>query len=204
MTKDIRYIESLEDLEALYDAPVPRSLTKVADRLTPLYRRWIAAARFCILSTAGDGGTDASPRGDDGPVAVDLDDRTLALPDWRGNNRLDSLRNIVTDGRASLMFLVPGSVNVVRVNGRARLTADPDMTGRFAQGGRHPKSVIVIDVGEVYFQCAKAVMRADLWSRGDDSAGLPTAGDFLREAEAGFDAAAYDARYPQEARKKMW
>ncbi len=102
-------IGDIAALEALYaDAPGERAQTKVRSHVTPLYARWIAASRFCILSSVGPEGTDASPRGDDGPVARLLDPGTLALPDWRGNNRIDSLRNIVRDGRVSLMFLVPG------------------------------------------------------------------------------------------------
>jgi len=200
----MRIIDSIDALQALYDAPVPASLTKVARALTPLYRRWIGAARFCILSTVGPEGTDASPRGDDGPVVRIADDRTIWLPDWRGNNRLDCLRNIVTDGRASLMFMVPGSLNVVRVNGRAVLTADVGVTGTFEQRGKHPKTVIVLTVDEVYFQCAKALMRSGLWTRGDDSDGLPSAGQLLQERDSGFDAEGYDLTYPTEAPKRMW
>jgi len=199
----MRVVEDIAALEALYDAPVPTSLTKVAPRLTPLYRRWIAAARFCVLATVGPEGTDASPRGDDGPVLRILDDRTLWLPDWRGNNRLDCLRNIVTDGRVSLMVMVPGSLNVVRVNGRAVVSDDPALTQGFEQRGQHPKSVIVVTVAEVYFQCAKALMRSGLWSR-DDSADLPSAGDFIKELDAGFDAETYDRTYPTEAPRRMW
>jgi PPOX class probable FMN-dependent enzyme len=200
----MRTIDDIAALEALYDAPVPASLTKVAPTLTPLYRRWIGAARFCILSTVGPEGTDASPRGDDGPVVRIADDRTIWLPDWRGNNRLDCLRNIVTDGRASLMFMVPGSLNVVRVNGRAVLTADASVTETFQQRGKHPKTVIVLTVAEVYFQCAKALMRSGLWTRGDEGADLPTAGQLLQERDAGFDAEGYDLTYPTEAPKRMW
>jgi len=198
-------IETLNDLTALYGAPSPRSLTKVVDRLTPAYRAWIGRSRFAVLATVGEEGTDASPRGDDGPVVEIADDRTLLLPDWRGNNRLDSLRNIVTDGRVSLMFMVTGSDTVVRVNGRAVLTADAAMTGRFSRKGKAPATVIVITLEEAYFQCAKALMRAGLWSRGQaDTEGLPGAGDFLKEQNADLDAAAYDEAYPQEARARMW
>lgn len=199
----MRIIENIAALEALYDRPVPTSLAKVAEHLTPLYRRWIGAARFCILATVGPEGTDATPRGDDGPVVRILDDRTLALPDWRGNNRLDALRNIVRDGRVSLMFLVPGSLNVVRVNGRAVLTDDPGLTESFEQAGKHPKTVVLVTLHEVYFQCAKALMRSNLWSR-DDQAGLPTAGQFLAEQDPSFDAEPYDLSYPDEAPKRMW
>ena len=199
----MRIVNDIAALEALYDAPVPTALAKVTPRLTQHYRRWIAAARFCVLATVGPEGTDASPRGDDGPVLRIVDDRTLWLPDWRGNNRLDCLRNIVTDGRVSLMVMVPGSLNVVRVNGRAVLTDDPAVTGSFEQRGKHPKTVIVVTVGEAYFQCAKALMRSALWDR-DDSAGLPSAGDFIKEMDAGFDAETYDRTYPTEAPGRMW
>ena len=112
-------IDTIQALEDLYvRKPGAASLDKVAQQMTPLYRKWIMESQFCILSTVGREGTDASPRGDDGPVVVELDSKTLAMPDWRGNYRLDSLRNIVEDGRVSLMFMVPGSNNVVRVNGR--------------------------------------------------------------------------------------
>ena len=199
----MRSIMDVSELDALYGAASPGSVTKVVDRLTPLYRDWIDAARFCMLTTVGPDGTDGSPRGEDGPVVRIIDDKTLHMPDWRGNNRLDSLRNIVRDGRVSLMFMVPGSGNVVRANGTARLTADPELTGSFEQRGNHPKTVIVVTVTEVYFQCAKAIMRSGLWSR-DDSEGLPTAGQFLKERDEGFDAETYDATYPEEAKERMW
>jgi len=197
------YITDEAALEALYGAPVAASLTKVQARITPLYRRWIEASRFCVLTTVGPEGTDGSPRGDDGPVLRVADETTLLLPDWRGNNRIDSLRNIVRDGRVSLMLMVPGAMNVVRVNGTARLSVDPALTTSFEQRGKHPRSVIVITPGEVYFQCAKAVMRAGLWSR-DDSAGLPTAGEFVREVDADFDAEGYDSGYADYAKPRMW
>ena len=195
-------IADVAELEALYGPAVPASLEKVADRLTPHYGRWIAASRFAVLATVGPEGTDASPRGDDGPVARVADARTLLMPDWRGNNRLDSLRNLVRDGRVSLMFMVPGSQNVVRVNGRAVVTADAGLRASFAREGRRPRTVIAVTVGEVYFQCAKAIMRSGLWKGGD--ADVPTAGDFLREAKAGFDGAGYDAGYAARAQARMW
>lgn len=199
----MRILEDIAALEALFEAPSAPALDKVTDRLTPLYRRWIETARFCILSSVGPEGTDASPRGDDGPVVRIAGDRTLLLPDWRGNNRLDGLRNILRDGRVSLLFMVPGALNVVRVNGRAVLTDDPAVTTTFEQRGRHPKVVIVITATEIYFQCAKALMRAGLWTR-DDSAGLPTAGQFIAEQNPDFDAAGYDLTYPDDAPKRMW
>jgi PPOX class probable FMN-dependent enzyme len=200
----MQMVETLAELETLYDAPVPASLTKVAHRMTPLYRQWIEASRFVILSTVGPEGTDASPRGDDGPVVHIADDQTIWLPDWRGNNRIDSLRNLVRDGRASLMFMVPGCNNVVRVNGKAALTADPAATGSFDKNGKQPKTVIVVTIGEMYFQCAKALMRPGLWKAGDECDRVPTAGQFIREMQDGFDADAYDDGYAEYAKPRMW
>ncbi len=195
-------IDTIEALEALFDDPSPRSLTKVARHVTPLYRQWIEASKFCILSTVGPEGTDASPRGDAGPVVKIADERTIWMPDWRGNNRLDSLRNIVRDPRVSLMFLVPGTTNVVRVNGTAHLTTAPEVTDTFEQGGKHPKLVIVTEVEELYFQCAKAIMRSGLWDGAGPS--VPTAGQFLKEMEASFNAKEYDETYPDYAKPLLW
>jgi PPOX class probable FMN-dependent enzyme len=200
----MRIITELSALESLFGAPSPASLTKVARQITPLYRRWVEASRFCVLSTVGPEGTDGSPRGDDGPVVRVVDGTTLWLPDWRGNNRIDSLRNIVRDGRVSLMFMVPGSNDVVRVNGRAVLTDDPEVTATFEQGGRRPRLVVVVTVGEVYFQCAKALMRSRLWAPRDGAPDVPTAGALLGQADAGFDADGFDATYDISSREKMW
>jgi PPOX class probable FMN-dependent enzyme len=196
------------ELEALYGLdvapPAEAATAKVSDRLTPLYRRWIAASRFCVLSTVGPEGTDGSPRGDDGPVAVERDPRTLLMPDWRGNRRLDSLRNVVRDGRVSVMFLVPGADNVVRVNGRAHLETGP-VIERFSDRGRRPTCVIVIAIAEVYTQCARALIRSELWRGHGPPADLPTVGDILSEATAGrIDGAGYDAEWPIRAAGTMW
>lgn len=200
----MEWIEDIAALEALYSTPGQASLRKVVHRLTPLHSEWIRTSRFCVLTTVGDGGTDGSPRGDDGPVVLELDEQTLAMPDWRGNNRLDSLRNIVTDGRVSLMFMVPGSNTVVRVNGRAKLSAEPALRARFERQGKQPATVIVIRIGEIYAQCARAPLRAGIWSR-DDSAGLPTMGDLLAEASEGEDGGAqYDAGWAARADGTMW
>lgn len=198
------HIDSIEALEALYGSPGAPALRKVAGQLTPLYRQWIMASRFCILTTVGPDGSDGSPRGDDGPVVLELDPGTLAMPDWRGNNRLDSLRNIVLDGRVSLMFMVPGSNTVVRANGQARLTSDAALRARFERNDRQPATVIVIAISEVYTQCARALMRAGLWTR-DDSAGLPTPGEILAEISQGAEGGApYDAAWHARALRTMW
>ncbi|MEO9820531.1 MAG: pyridoxamine 5'-phosphate oxidase family protein [Paracoccaceae bacterium] len=199
-----RKIDTLETLDVLYKSPVPNSLRKVADHLTPLYRRWIEGARFCILSTVGPEGVHGSPRGDDGPVVRVQDAKTVMMPDWRGNNRLDCLRDIVSDGRAALLFLVPGTNTTVRVNGRAFLTDDPDLCTSFEQRGKHPVTVIVFEVDEVYTQCAKALLRSDLWNR-NDADGLPTVGDILADMTNGeLDAAEYDRNYVVNAQPRMW
>lgn len=200
----MNFVKNIAELEELYGQPGSASLNKVAATLTPLYSKWILASRFCIVSTVGPDGTDGSPRGDDGPVVQKLDDKTLLMPDWRGNNRMDTLRNIVSDGRISLMFMAPGNNNVIRVNGTAQVTVEEAMTHRFEFKGKHPRSVIVISVAEVYSQCARALMRAGLWS-GEQVDGLPTAGELLAEQTSGQEGGTdYDKEWGARAAKTMW
>jgi uncharacterized protein len=199
------WITTLDDLHSHYGQPAEAATVKVTDHLTPAYRAWLNRSRFCILTTVGPEGTDGSPRGDEGPVVTALDARTLALPDWYGNNRIDSLRNIVRDGRVSLMFLIPGANNALRVNGTARLTADVEYLSQFEHDGKQPRTVIIIRISEVYSQCARALIRSALWTSGDQSQGLPTVGDMLREITEGrIDGAAYDADWPGRAARTMW
>lgn len=201
----MNWISSLDELHAHYGQPGEAATVKVTPRLTLAYRAWIDQSRFCILATVGPEGTDCSPRGDEGPVVTVLDAQTLALPDWHGNNRIDSLRNIVRDGRVSLLFLIPGANNALRVNGTATLTADRELVARFDRDGKQPRSVIVIRIAEVYSQCARALIRSALWTSGDQSAGLPTVGDMLREiTEGGIDGRTYDADWPGRAAQSMW
>jgi uncharacterized protein len=201
----MRPVKDITELEALYGSPGAAATRKVALRMTPLYRRWIMASRLCVLSTVGPEGTDASPRGNDGPVVSELDPGTLALPDWRGNNRLDSLRNIVSDGRVSLMFLVPGSNNAVRVNGTAIVTTDKDLRARFAKDGRLPVTGIVVSIGEIYSQCARALLRAGTWVSDNQSAGLPTIGEILADMTDGQEGGAdYDRAWGARAARTLW
>ena len=201
----MEFITTLEALHGHYGTPSDPAVRKVTGHLIPSYRRVLERSRFCILTTVGPEGTDGSPRGDDGPVVAVLDDRTLLLPDWKGNERIDSLRNIVRDGRVSLCFLIPGWKNLLRVNGTARLTADPDLRARFDRGGVQPRTVIVIAVAEVYSQCARAVVRAGLWTAGDQSAGLPSIGQMMDEATAGqIDGVTYDAVRAGRAMTDIW
>lgn len=201
---DEHLVTDIATLEGLYGKPGKASLIKVADHLTPLYEKWVMASRLCVVSTVGPEGTDGSPRGDDGPVVQMLDRKRLLLPDWRGNNRMDTLRNIVADGRISLMFFVPGSHSVIRINGTAVVSLSPDLIGRFEQRGHNPRSVVVITIAEVYSQCARALMRARIWAGEDQSAELPSIGELLAEQEAGFDGVSYDAAWDDRAQKTMW
>ncbi len=201
----MEFLNDLETLQALYGTISAPAQRKVAKRMTPLYREWIMASKLCILGTVGPEGADGSPRGDDGPCVLELDPGTLAMPDWRGNNRLDSLRNIVRDPRVALMFLVPGSNNVVRVNGQARVTADAGMRARFEKKGKQPATVIVITIDEIYTQCARAMLRAGTWKGVDESIGLPTMGEILAEMTAGEEGGkSYDDAWDARAAQTMW
>ena len=199
-------IASVEELNALYGGVSEASVAKVTKTLTAEYRLMIEASPFCALATVGPEGLDCSPRGDDDCVVRIADDRTVLIPDWRGNNRVDSLANIVRDPRVALMFPIPGSNTTMRINGTAVLSVDPGLTESFEVDGKHPRSVIVVTIGEVYFQCARAVMRAQLWNpdRFLDPASLPTPGTLLKAAKADFDRETYDREWPGRAAKTMW
>jgi PPOX class probable FMN-dependent enzyme len=199
-------VTSVDQLNALYGEPGEASLVKVTNHLLPEYRAMIEASPFMALATVGPEGLDCSPRGDAGAVIHIEDERTLMLPDWRGNNRIDSLSNIVRDPRVALMFLIPGSNTTMRLNGRAVVRIDEAITQRFVMDGKHPRSVVVISIEEVYSQCARAVLRADLWNpeKFRDTSLLPTVGQMLASAKAGFDGAAYDREWPGRAVKTMW
>lgn len=197
-------IETIEQLEALYGNPKPPSLVKVADHITAEYGAYINAAPFVALSTVGPEGLDCSPRGDNEQVVFIEDDKTLSMPDWRGNDRLDSLRNVIRDPRVSLMFLVPGSTTIVRVNGKGRISATPDLLQRFAKSGKAPRSVLLITIDEIYFQCARAVIRAGLWDN-NPAPKLPTAGEILASMTDGeVGGAEYDKSWPARAVKTLW
>jgi PPOX class probable FMN-dependent enzyme len=193
---DRHAITSLDALHGLYDAPSERVRLKQIDRLDEHCRAFIAASPFLILATCGSAGADGSPRGDRPGFVEVADDTTLLLPDRRGNNRIDSLRNIVENPAVGLIFLVPGVHETFRVNGRARISADPALLARFAMDGKAPKTVLVITVQEAFIQCARALVRSDLWNparhvRRDE---LPSLGTILAAHTGGkVDAAAYDA-----------
>ena len=188
-------VTSLEQLAALYAAPNPRSLAKESPVVTPLYAELIAASPFAVVATHGPRGLDCSPRGDAPGFVHVLDDRTLLVPDRRGNNRLDTLRNLVHDPAVALLFLVPGLGETVRVRGTATISTAPDLRGRFEVAGALPVTVLVVHVERVYFQCRRASVRSALWDpeRYADPGALPTAGQL--QAEAGAMTAAQAADY---------
>lgn len=197
--EDSSYLTTVAALEAVYGPIAPPSLVKEVDHIHPVYRPFIEAASFVILASSGAGGLDASPRGDQ-PGFVHIEDsQTLYLPDRRGNNRIDTLRNIVEDPRVALLFLVPGVGETLRVNGTAQISIAPDLLERFAVDGKPPKSVLRITVTSVYFQCSRAVIRAGLWdaSKHVPRSALPTAGQILKEvSKAAIDGEAYDKALP--------
>ena len=200
-------IGTIEELEALYGQPQEASTVKVADHITPEYRALIEASPFAALATCGPEGVDCSPRGDKPGFVRIHDDRTLMLPDRRGNNRVDSLRNVVRDPRAALLFLIPGSGTTLRINGKAYLSVDPDLLESFSVEEKAPRSVLVLDVEEVYFQCARAIVRSDLWNaeKHVDPKNLPTPGKILAaQSENRVGGDSYDKEWPGRAQKSLW
>jgi PPOX class probable FMN-dependent enzyme len=200
-------ITSEAELDALYDEPVPTSILKEVDRITDDYRKLIEASPFAILATSGPEGLDCSPRGDPRGFVRVTDSKTLMVPDRRGNNRIDSLRNIVRDPRVALLFLIPGIGTTMRVNGQAHLSTDPDLCASFAMEGKTPKCVIVISVERAYTQCQKAIVRSRLWDPEMHAAKseLPTVGEIMERLSNGeFDGKAYDAEYPERMKRTIY
>jgi uncharacterized protein len=200
-------IRTVEQLEALYGHPGETSLVKELDHIIPEYAAFIEASPFAALATRGPEGLDCSPRGDlAGFVRID-DPRTLLLPDRRGNNRADSLKNIIRDPHVALLFLVPGSGTTLRVNGRAHISVDEALRASFAVEGKPARSVVVIEVDAVYFQCARAIHRSDLWNpaRHVDPQSLPTPGKILETtSRKSIDGDVYDREWPERAKATMW
>ena len=208
---DVTTVSELEEIYGSAPASTERkvpasSVRKEIDHLTAEYRAMVQASPFFALATSGPDGLDCSPRGDAAGFVEVADERTLLLPDRRGNNRLDSLRNIVTDPRVALLFLIPGIGETLRVNGTARLVRDRDLAVRFEVNGKVPLLVIVVSVDSVYFQCPKALVRSDLWNpeRFRDRSSVPTPGEILAGINDGFDAAAWDAAYPERLRTTLY
>jgi len=204
-------IDSIEALEEIYNNPSEASLVKESAIVTDEYRRLIEASPFVTLASVGPEGLDCSPRGDLKGFVRIHDEKTLMIPDRRGNNRVDTLRNIVRDPRVALLFLIPGSGTTLRVNGKARLSTDPALLESFSEQGKAPRSVMIIDIEVVYFQCARAILRAKLWDSAEhsDPRTLPSAGDILAAQtkardDGGIDGEAYDAEWLPRATKTIW
>src|SRR6202011_3915008 len=200
-------IATVEQLEAIYGQPNDASTVKVADRIMPAYRMLIERSPFAALATSGPEGLDCSPRGDLSGFVRIHDDKTLMMPDRRGNNRIDSLRNIVRDPRMALLFLIPGSGSTLRVNGRAQVSVDPNLLTSFKVEGKAPRTVVVMTVDEIYFQCARAIVRSDLWNpdKRVDPRSLPTPGQILAEmSENRVGGADYDRAWLERARQSLW
>ena len=200
-------ITTIEELERVYGVPGEASTVKEADFITPEYRRLIEVSPFAALATVGPEGIDCSPRGDRAGFVRIHDERTLMLPDRRGNNRVDSLRNVVRDPRVALMFLIPGAGTALRVNGRAHVSIDPELLGSFVVDGKAPRSVLVMTVEAIYFQCARAIVRSELWNpaRHVDRKTLPTPGQILASlSEDRVGGKAYDDAWEERAQKTLW
>ncbi len=200
-------VTDVATLERIYGTPVEASVVKEVDRIHPLYRAFIEAAPFAVLATCGPDGLDASPRGDGPGFIVVEDDRTLLLPDRRGNNRIDSLRNIVADPRVALLFLVPGVGETFRINGRATVSLDPALIGRLTLAGKAPRSVLVIHVETVFFQCSRAVVRADLWNPAKHvrRTDLPSTGSILAALSGDrVGGAPYDRDLPERVKATLY
>jgi PPOX class probable FMN-dependent enzyme len=200
-------IDTIEQLEAIYGPASEAATVKVADHVTELYRPFVECSPFVALATSGPEGLDCSPRGDRPGFVRLLDPSTLVMPDRRGNNRCDSLRNIVRDPRAAFLFLIPGSGSCLRVNGRARLSIDPDLLASLAEEGKPPRSAIVLTTEAVYFQCARAIVRSRLWDADAqvDPKSLPTPGQILaRMSRNRVGGEAYDREWPDRAKVSLW
>jgi uncharacterized protein len=197
---------TIAELEALYAPVNPVAILKELDHINTEYAKFIEAAPFVILSTAGPEGLDCSPRGDPAGFVRVADPKTLLIPDRRGNNRVDSLRNIVRDPRIALLFMIPGIGNTMRVNGRATLTTEKALCDSFAMRGNPPLCVIKVSVESVYPQCQKALARSKLWDEATriprDS--LPSLGDMMKAIDPAFDAATYEAEYPARMERTIY
>jgi hypothetical protein len=200
-------VRTLEELDAIYGQPGTTSTVKEVGAITPAYAMYLKASPFMALATVGPEGLDCSPRGEAPSVVTIHDETTLMLPDRRGNNRVDSLRNIVRDPRVALLFLIPGSGTTLRVNGRAEISAAPDLLASFAVDGQQPRSVIIIHVEKVYFQCARAIVRSHLWKpeKYPDIHALPTIGEMLADLSQGeVGGESYDREWSERAARTLW
>jgi len=200
-------ITTIEELESIYGQPGAASLVKETDFITAEYRALIEASPFVAVASVGPEGLDCTPRGDiSGFVRVE-DEKTLMLPDRRGNNRIDTLKNIVRDPRVALLFVIPGSLTTFRVNGTAQISVDEDLLKSFEVDGKAPRSVLVIKVEAAYFQCGRAIIRSQMWDNAThvDPDSLPSAGDMVAAGSKGQEGGKdYDDAWAGRANKTLW
>jgi PPOX class probable FMN-dependent enzyme len=202
---DPHAVTSLDALLALYGEVSVNAAAKVTDRLDPRTAEFIAASPFLLLGTVGARGVHVTPRGDVPGFVTVVDDNTLILPDRRGNNRLDGLRDILEDNRISLLFLVPGVAEALRVHGTAHISTDPALRAAHVAQGKEPATLLVVQVHELFMQCAKALMRSKLWAGTPRPAGVPTMGQLLASQTPGrVVAEEVDAGYPERIRTTMY
>ena len=206
-TRPSHRVTTVEGLEALYGDPLPRALAKEIDCISAHYRAFIEKAPFVVIASSGPEGLDCSPRGDPPGFVRVLDEKTVLIPDRRGNNRIDTLRNLVRDPRISLLFLIPGIGETLRINGRAEISTDPDLCASFSIEGKVPTSILVVTVEGIYYQCQKALVRSRLWSTDAQipRSALPSAGTMLEAlSNEAFDGAEYDKGYPEYRKKTIY
>jgi hypothetical protein len=201
-------ISTIAELEALYPEPVyPPAKMKETTRITKAYRALVEASPFFALATIGPNGLDCSPRGDPKGFVRVLDDKTIVVPDRRGNNRIDSLRNLIEDPRVALLFLIPGVSETLRIMGRATICTEPELCASFTMQGKAPRSVLVVAVEKVFFQCAKAIVRSKLWDPATqvERATLPTSGKILAEITEGkMGGDEHDRAYPERVKATIY
>ena len=199
-------VRSLQQLEQLYEEAPATSLLKEIDYISDHYRAFIEKSPFVVVASVGPDGLDCSPRGDPAGFVRVHDKHTVLMPDRRGNNRLDSIRNLIVDPRASLLFLIPGVGNTLRINGRGYVLTEPALIESFAIKGKLPKTVLMFKVDRIYFQCPKALVRSRLWdpSAQIERSELPSTGEILQALKADFDGEAYDQNYPQHLKRTIY
>ena len=194
------------ELDAIYGQPAGAAVIKEIDHISDHYRAFIAVSPFVVMATVGPEGLDCTPRGDPAGFVRVVDKQTVMLPDRRGNNRVDALRNIVRDPRISLLFLIPGIGRSLRINGRAVISVDPELCASFTMEGKNPRSVIVVTAERVYTQCPKALIRSHIWdpSRHLPESALPSTGVMIQALQRDFDAEAYEKEYPQRLKETIY
>ena len=200
-------VTTIEQLEALYGQPYGPAVVKEIDHISSGYRKLIEAAPFVAVATGGPEGLDCSPKGDAPGFVRILDDKTLAIPDRPGNNRIDGFRNIMRDPRIALLFLIPGVGETLRVNGRAAISVDPELMQSFAVNGKLPRCVLIVHIESVYFHCSKAIVRSKLWDAETkiDRKSLPSTGAIVAELSQGkFDGEKYDREAPEKIKAMLY